>query len=130
MNTEARTSPVGRNQAERGGYAFRKEERICHRSDFLRIFQKGAKYQSVHFRASICPNNLSYRRLGITVGKQVGSAVERNRLKRLIREFFRLNRDTLPGSSDLVIVAREGAAGLSYWQVAEELKGMMSRELL
>jgi ribonuclease P protein component len=67
---------------------------------------------------------LLHRRLGITVGKRIGSAVQRNRLKRLIREFFRQNRKVLPGSSDLVITAKEGAAGLNFWQVSEELKGL------
>jgi ribonuclease P protein component len=64
--------------------------------------------------------------LGITVGKVVGSAVERNRLKRLIREFFRQNRELLPDSSDLVITVKEGAASLNFWQLFEELKGLFT----
>ncbi len=105
-------------------YTFRKEERICRRADFQRISKEGAKYRTPHFRVSISPNSLLYRRLGITIGKRVGSAVQRNRLKRLIREFFRQNREVLPGSSDLVITAKEGAASLNFWQVSEELKGL------
>jgi len=105
-------------------YTFRKEERICLKADFQRISRKGAKYRSPYFRVSICRNSLPHRRLGITVGKIVGSAVQRNRLKRLIREFFRQNRELLPGSSDLVITAKEGAASLDFWQVFEELKGL------
>ncbi len=105
-------------------HTFRKEERICLRADFQRISKEGAKYRSHHFRVSICPNSLTHRRLGITVGKRIGPAVQRNRLKRLIREFFRQNREVLPGSSDLVITAKEGAAGLNFWQVSEELKGL------
>ncbi len=50
--------------------------------------------------------------------------MERNRLKRMIREFFRLNKDLFPGSSDVVISAREGAANLDYWQLSEELRGV------
>ncbi len=105
-------------------YAFRKEERIRRRADFQRISKEGAKYRSTHFRVSICSNGLPHRRLGITIGKNIGSAVRRNRLKRLIREFFRQNKGRLPGSSDLVITAKEGAAGLNFWQVSEELKGL------
>jgi ribonuclease P protein component len=106
-------------------FTFGKEERICRRADFQRIYREGAKYQSRYFRASVCPNGLPCRRLGITVGKNVGSAVQRNRLKRLIREFFRLNKEGLPSSSDLVITAKEGAAKLNFWRLSEELKGLL-----
>ncbi|MCX5917713.1 MAG: ribonuclease P protein component [Deltaproteobacteria bacterium] len=103
---------------------FRKEERIRKRADFQRIFRVGAKIQTPHFRVSICPNGLSHSRLGVTVGRKIGSAVQRNRIKRRVREFFRLNKDSLPGSSDLVVTAREGAVNLNFWQVSEELKGL------
>ena len=94
------------------------------RADFLRTFQKGEHRKTLHFRVSLCPNHLPQKRLGITVGKKVGGAVGRNRLKRMIREFFRLNKDLFPGSSDVVISAREGAADLNYWQLSEELRGV------
>jgi len=106
-------------------YTFRKEERIRRRADFQRISREGVKYQSRHFRVSVCANILPHQRLGITIGKKIGSAVQRNRLKRLIREFFRLNKAALPRSSDLVITAKEGAASLNFWQVLEELKGLL-----
>jgi len=108
-----------------GFYTFGKEERIRRRADFLRISQEGTKYQTTHFQVSMCPNSLSFRRLGITVGKHVGTAVKRNYLKRVIREFFRLNKGALPASLDFVITAKEGAAGLNFWQVSEELKGLL-----
>ncbi len=105
-----------------------KEERIRRRADFLRISKEGVKYQTEHFRVFICPNRQSLRRLGITVGKRVGAAVERNRLKRLIREFFRLNKEALLSSSDFVITAKEGAAKLNFWQVSKELKGILKEQ--
>jgi len=107
-----------------GLYNFGKEERIRRRADFLRISRDGAKYQTGHFRLSMCPNSFPHRRLGITVGKHVGSAVKRNRVKRLIREFFRLNKGRLPASTDFVIIAKAGATGLNFWQVSDELKGI------
>jgi len=110
-----------------GLYAFSKEERIRRRTDFLKISREGERYQTVHFRVTICPNNLSLKRLGIAVGKGVGPAVKRNRVKRLVREFFRLNKGELPGSHDFVITAKEGAADLDYWEAAEELKGILGK---
>ncbi len=112
-------------QAKTGFYKFRKEEKIRHRTDFLRIGKEGAKYQSSHFRVSVSPNALAHPRLGITISRRVGGAVERNHLKRLIREFFRLHKELFPPSSDIVITAREGAAPLTFREAAEELKGIL-----
>lgn len=107
-----------------GLYRFPKEQRIRRKADFLRILKKGTKIQSAHFRIALCPNDQPYSRLGVAVGKRVGSAVERNRIKRLVREFFRLHKGFLSPSTDFVVAAKEGAASLSYLEVAEELKGM------
>jgi len=56
------------------------------------------------------PNEESYNRLGISVHRKTGNAVRRNRIKRLIRESFRLNRDQLPPSCDIVFTVRPGFA--------------------
>lgn len=52
------------------------------------------------------PNGLAHCRLGLSVGRQVGGAVARNRLKRLLREAFRLEQRAFPLPLDLIISAR------------------------
>jgi len=110
-----------------GNYSLRKEEKIRHRADFLYTFQKGEYRKTQHFRIYSSPNRLSHQRLGITVAKRIGNAVQRNRLKRFLREFFRLNKELFPGSSDVVISGQMGSADLTYWQLAEELKGILQK---
>jgi len=61
--------------------------------------------------------------LGLTVSKKVGKAVERNRVKRRIREWFRRNRAALPRDAELVVIARRGAAGIGMTETERELGG-------
>ncbi len=60
-------------------------------------------------------------RLGLVVTRRVGKAVVRNRIKRLVREFYRLHREKIPPAHDIVIIPKVGAKKLAYAQVAEEL---------
>ena len=78
-----------------------------------------------HFLVFIKPNNLGKTRLGLTVGKNRGGAVQRNRIKRLLREFFRRSKDKFPPSRDIIIIALKGSDPLTYRQVFEELTPLL-----
>ena len=54
------------------------------------------------------PNQLDYARLGLVVGRRHGNAVRRNRIKRVLREAFRLSRDRLPSGLDVACAPRVG----------------------
>ena len=58
----------------------------------------------------IYPNGLDTNRIGISVSKKVGNSVVRHRIKRLIRESYRLNRHNIKEGFDIVIIARNSAA--------------------
>ena len=101
------------------------EDRIRRRSDYLQIQKRGRRLHTRHFIILVLPNETGLRRIGVTVTKKVSSAVGRNRVKRLVREVFRRNRSVFPDGSDVVLIARDGAAGLSYGQVLDEVRGAL-----
>ena len=58
----------------------------------------------------------------MTVSSKVGNAVVRNRVKRLLRESFRRLRVDIVPTRDILIIAKKGAASLSFFQLARELR--------
>ncbi len=83
-----------------------KADRILKRHEFVTLSETGRRIQNKHFIAIFSPNQLRRPRIGITVTKKVGPAVKRNRIKRLVREYFRLNRHHLVGHWDINIIAK------------------------
>jgi ribonuclease P protein component len=63
-------------------------------------------------------------RIGLVVSRKIGSAVRRNRVKRLCRECFRLWPALLPDGVDLIVIAREGAPELDLVRVRAEWQGV------
>jgi ribonuclease P protein component len=73
---------------------------------FAAVYDGKAKTTSGPLLFFARPNELAITRLGLSVSRKVGSAPHRNRIKRRIREAFRLNRPSLPVGYDLVVVVR------------------------
>ncbi len=92
-----------------GFFSFTKADRIIKRSEFIQLSQTGKKLQNRNFIVVFFPGQFDRSRLGVTVTKKVGSSVKRNRIKRLSREYFRLNRHHLKGYWDINIIAKREA---------------------
>lgn len=102
-------------------FSLGKHERLRRRKDFDLVFSDGSRRHTKNFTIILRLNGLQFSRLGVTVGKKVGNAVKRNRVKRYLREFFRLHKHKLPPSHDVVIIAKKDAATLAYHDVRKEL---------
>lgn len=87
---------------------FRRARRLSGKKAFSRVFGGRCSAADRHLVVFVMPNGLSYSRLGLTVGRKCGNAVLRNRIKRLLREAFRLGGDALPAGYDIVCVPRPG----------------------
>lgn len=102
-------------------FSFPKKERLLNRKDFVNLNRLGKRYRTRHFTVIFKQNRLDITRLGITVSKKIGNAVKRNKVKRLIREFYRTHKSSFPQGYDIVVIANEGAYGLAYRKIKEEL---------
>jgi len=102
--------------------SFGRENRISKRVDFWKDRGRRKRFDTEHFMVVLRKNNKDVKRLGLVVGKKVGGAVSRNRIKRLVREFFRVNKENMPESSDLIVLAKENIEIKGYREVFEELK--------
>lgn len=81
-----------------------KEKRLRKRSEYTSCYAIGTRYYSKYFVVVAKPAEKA--RVGMAVSKKNGNAVARNRIKRVLREFFRLNQTSLP-SLELVIIPKK-----------------------
>ena len=92
-------------------FTFPKEVRLRRRSEFLRVQDKGQKLTADCLLCLVLPNGRAdgLTRLGLTVSTKVGPSVVRNRIRRRLRELFRVRRASLPRGLDMVFIARSSA---------------------
>ena len=119
-------APTGSSTAN-DGFRFGKELRVRSSRDFTFIQKRGRKLSSKSFVVlSLRQSPPGVSRFGFSVSRKVGNAVVRNRLKRRLRELFRLHRRDLSAARDFVVIAKPGAANLSYAEIVQELRGPLS----
>jgi ribonuclease P protein component len=88
---------------------FRKHQRIVSPLDFERIYERRCRASDSLLLIFAAPNPGGCTRIGLSVGRKHGNAVRRARLKRLLREAFRLCQAELPTGLDLVLIPKQGA---------------------
>lgn len=108
-------------------FSFPKSERLLRPEDFLKVRKNGKRLSTRSLTLFFLPNGLDRRRLGLSVSSRIGNAVKRNRVKRLLREFFRLNKDVFPESSDVLISVKDASGIKTYWDIEKELEKALKK---
>ena len=107
------------------GEGLRPSERIRRRSEFERVYNQGVRIQARFMTVFVLPNGGTAARLGVAATRKLGSAVIRNRAKRLAREVFRRSMDRT--GLDIVIVPRLGMLDASFATLQHDFEQALAR---
>lgn len=89
--------------------------------DFQKVYKSGKSFANKYLVMYVLENGTDNNRLGISVSKKVGNSVVRHRVKRLIKESYRLHEGVFNSGLDIVIIARQSAATVGYYEVESAL---------
>lgn len=130
MSADARERSVEQPAAKAGGgfpRSFPRSGRLLKHSDFDRVYKQGRRHFCSHmtlfYLRQESASSQSGARVGFTVGRMLGGAVVRNRIKRWLREAVRLRRSVLQdaGAVDVVINPKKAVLTLKFSAVLEEV---------
>lgn len=109
----------------------KKAYRIKKNKEFQEIFKIGKSFANrelvIYYREK---RNQEHFRVGISVGKKLGNAVTRNRIKRYIRECFVHLDDKVKVEYDIIVIARNRVVDLSYYQTCKSLQHLLRKQNL
>ena len=113
--------------ADREDLSFPAARRLRRKWEFDQLYARGRRLGNSHFGITVCPNELGLARVGLAVAsKPFGGSVPRNRIRRLIRESFRLRQHELP-AVDLVVSARPLARNATAAELRASLDGLWDK---
>ena len=93
--------------------------------DFVNVYTSGRSYANKYLVIYTLKNNSDRNRLGISVSKKVGNSVVRHRLKRLIKESYRLHEKMFNSGLDIVVIARKGSDACDFAGIESALLHLM-----
>lgn len=88
---------------------------------FLFVYRNGKRSYHKYFTLYYVPNGLGFNRLGFKVGKKLAKAVKRNRIRRLLKESYRLLEENIFTGYDFILAAREGSLSVDSFDEVSKI---------
>jgi len=121
-------------------YGIRKKERIRSDLEYQEIRKQGKRFRTKNFLVNYLIREGNNIKFGIRVSREIKKACDRNRAKRLVREFFRLNKDEILRqfqeavgkkglALEIVFIAYPGLEALKLEQIKKELRDGLNKEI-
>lgn len=114
-------------------YSFSKQERLTKNKEFRCIFREGKSFSNHNLVIYIyqrSPEEGRQARLGLVLNRKLGKAVKRNKLKRRLREFFRLHKHLFKPGLDIIFLPRNQAINCDYQELKESILSICKRAKL
>lgn len=109
-----------------------KEEKIKSKSEFIRVFKIGKKIESEKLKIYFKKDYINISRFSIVTSKKLGNAVQRNRIKRVIREVYRKNKEYFEGGINWIFIPRGKWEKIDYYTtervILDAIKGIEKKK--
>ncbi|MDI6619235.1 MAG: ribonuclease P protein component [Clostridiales bacterium] len=107
-----------------------KAEKLKKSYEFKAVYNKGKVYSNNLLVLYIVKNNAGYNKAGFSVSKKVGKSVVRNKVRRRIRECYRLNSNRLKSGYNMVFISRVQARGALYREIENAMISLFKKALV
>lgn len=104
-----------------------KVESLKNDREFQRVYKQGKNYWNKTLTIYVKKNNLGYNRVGYSITKKIGNSVERNKLRRRMKEIIRLNSKYLHTSYDLILIPKKISTKKSYWDLEKDILFLLKK---
>lgn len=105
-----------------------KPKTLTRRAQYISVYQQGRTFADSLVVLKVLPNDLNLSRYGFSVSKRVGKAVQRNRVKRLLKEIVRLH--SVEAGWDIIFIPRREAVAVDYYQLEGSVIGLLAQARL
>ena len=101
------------------------KKKLSKTSEFKKVFSEGRRIEGKNLIIFFLKNDYNFNRPGIIIKKEIGKAVVRNKIKRRLREAFRLINKKLSPGYDIIMLAKNNIKESNYFEICQDLESLL-----